>query len=370
MSELDELRRYLADGFQPAMILRDVKEDELRRVGLPEAYYSGVVKALPLAHADGRRSMFYLKEQDAIEFARELVRDLRTIIGYTLCLCCTVIGPDTIEGRDVALGQVITRLREILGWDVRKSAYPHALEIVFDIEGDDQSKVKTALDQSRDVCLALSLRNKLGFVVRPSSGAPRYKGQPFSIISGPAVNVGCRIDPDDLAKVARISADEAALKAAQALQAIYSGVTDDVRVTVAWSAIEELFGSKPKHLLDANELSAVQDAIDSVAGLDADKREALRKKLADSSLMSKESRNERIASEIGTLLGRDSAEMLKQIRDLTTARAKRVHSLRSREGSIAQHVAFVESVLLAYIESRVQAGTATSGPHEDAEIQP
>jgi hypothetical protein len=112
MSEVDDLRRYLSDGFQPMMLLRDVDEEELRRQGLPSGYVSGCVKALPLTHSDGRRLMFYLKEQETVEFAREIVRDLGTIIGYTLYVYCSVIGPDITEAKDVDLGQVIASLRE------------------------------------------------------------------------------------------------------------------------------------------------------------------------------------------------------------------------------------------------------------------
>jgi len=369
MSEVDSLRRYLAEGFRPEMILRTVDEEELRRVGLPAAYYGADVRALPLTHADGRRYMLYIKEPDTVEMAQDLVRDSRTIIGYTLYIYCSVIGPDTIEGSDVDLGQVIANLREILDWKVSQSAHPHTFEIVFEIEGDDLLKVQTALNQAQDVCLALSLRNKLGFVVVPGTPSAKYKGQPFSLQIGLPVKMGCRIDPDDLAQVAGISANEAALKAARALQALYSGITDDIRVTVAWSAMEDLFGSRPEHLLNATELSAVRDAIDSVKCLDADKREALKLKLGKSDLISKESRNERIASEISALLGRDRTEVLKQIRGLTEARAKCVHSLRSRGGRITEHVAFVESVLLAFIGSQGQAGMVPSGAQKDGGIR-
>src|ERR1017187_10330655 len=122
MSELDDLRRYLNDGFQPMMILRDVDKEELRRQGIPEA--SEPLKALPLKHPDGRGIMLYLREQDAIAFARELVRDLRTISGYTLYVQCTATGPHLLDTGEVDLGQVIERLREILGWEVRLSPSP------------------------------------------------------------------------------------------------------------------------------------------------------------------------------------------------------------------------------------------------------
>jgi hypothetical protein len=347
MTEVEILRDHLAEGFQAVMILRNVSHEEARRAGLPDAASAGV-KALPLAHADGRKVMFYLIEAESIEFAESIVRDLRSITGYTLVICCCVMGTDTVEGRTVSLDGIISGLRDMLGWQVRASDTPYAFDVIFEFEGEVREQIDAAVKAVRTACLALSLRNRIGFFGGSSAAVPKFKGQPFSIVAGHPIRVGLEIDREDLSRAERISNNDRALACALALQAIYSGVTDDLKLTIGWAAIEEFFGSSPEHLLDVPELEAVAAAIDSLQCLASEKRDTLKKKLKDPNYFSKQSRNERIATTIATLLlGSERDAVLRQIRDITSARGKRVHTFGRSQDDLRQHLKFIESVLLA-----------------------
>jgi hypothetical protein len=356
VSEKDQLLKHFAEGFEPAMVLRKVGEDEIRQVALPAGISTSKNRALPLAHKDGRKMMYYAIHPETIEFAQQLVDDRRQVTGYNVSVCCSVGGPDTINGALVSFDNVIADIQAILGWKVAKTDRQHTIEISFSIEGNDRTGLQRNLDQINALTLAISLKNRLGFVISQVNEGATYKGQPFSYKIGQQVKLGCRVFPSDLAAVERISEDADLLRAALALQAIYSAVTDDARLTLAWSAVEDIFGSGPEHMLEKGQLRAVIKALDSVDSLDAATRHKLVNKLSDAGLMAKESRNSRIARNISALLHKDSSEVYEQIKALTRARGKRVHSLSSGE-LLTDYILFAEQVLWAYIDSRMP-GTA------------
>ncbi len=100
MTEIDDIRGLLDQGFRAAMILRQPTEEEIRQ--LPGVYAKSTVKALPLMHPDGRKLMYYLRDPAAMDFARGLVEEQNAIIGCDLFVYCsgTVIQPRT-PGRTV-----------------------------------------------------------------------------------------------------------------------------------------------------------------------------------------------------------------------------------------------------------------------------
>lgn len=155
MTEIDDIRSLLAQGFRAAMILRKPTDDEIRR--LPKIYVRSTIWALPLMHPDGRKLMYYLRDHATVDFARRLVEEQKTIIGYDLCVYCSGIGSDTILGRKLYLDDVVKNLQHLLKWDLATSEYPHTFEVFFKIEGNNQTVVDNNLEQVRKIALALSI---------------------------------------------------------------------------------------------------------------------------------------------------------------------------------------------------------------------
>jgi hypothetical protein len=353
MSELDDFKRYIAEGFQAAMVLRDSTEEELRRHQLPDAYFGVTVKILPLCHTDGRKLMYFLKEPDALAFAQSLVERQREVIGYDMCVYCSAVGPDTIHGRIIYLDDLISDLRILKGWDITKSEYPHTIEISFKIEGNDNTEEDARLTDVRKLALALTLRNKLGFVVSAYSPGIRFRGQPFSVKMGIQEKYVNGIDKTDIANVERIWRDDEAFTAVSALQTIYSQVTDDSRITVAWAAIEQLFTTKPEHLLNKSELSSVINAVTGLSCLSEQKSKRLLDWLKDANFLAKENRNARIAHNVSVLLGQEYEKTYLAVHELTNARGKRVHKLSGQRVSLTEHIKFAEQILWAFIDTRL-----------------
>jgi hypothetical protein len=355
MIEKDRLEQYIAEGFQVSMFLRDPTPEEIQK--LPDVYSNKVVKALPLSHRDGRKLMYYLIQKDAIEFAEELVKEANTIIGYRLVVYCSGIGPDTIHGRNVYLDNVVMNLEKLLNWNVSTSSFPHTFQVSFDIEGDNQETVRDCQDDVRKVALALTLCNKIGFVVGSSSPGPKFKGQPFALTFGIQERFVREINSDQMAFVDQICQDKDTFTAASALQMLYCQVTDNARITTGWAAIEHIFSSRPQHLLTADELIAVTDAIDQLSCISDEKRKQLIEKIQNPDLIAKEGRNARIARQLSDLLNSNYSAVYEQVRSLSRERGQRVHKLTDTAPPLAEYVAFIERVLWAVIDERI------SGPN-------
>lgn len=358
MTEKADIQRLLEEGFCAAMVLLTPTEDQIRR--LPNTYAESRVRVLPLAHPDGRKLMYYMKDPAAIAFAEELVAERSSVIGYDLHAYCSGVGPDTILGRSLYLDDLISGLRGLLGWDVSISDYPHTFEISFTIKGDDQTSLTKRLDDVRRVALALSLRNGLGMVVDSWSPGTRYVGQPFSFKTGlQERHIQCPT-LEQLSYVERIWRDEDALAAATALQAFYSQVSDDSRISFGWAAVEQLFDRRATHLLEPSELKYLVDAVGGLDSIPVAKRNRLVDVLRDPDLVSSEGRNARIARSISIMLREPLEEVYDRVKSLARERGLRVHALSGRATLSAEHAAFIEKVLWGAITRSIDGANPFS----------
>ena len=362
MTEIDDIRSLLDQGFRAAMILREPTKDEIRR--LPEVYAGSTVRALPLMHPDGRKLMYYVREPAAMDFATGLVEKQKMIIGHDLCVYCSGIGPDTIHGRKLYLGNVVENLRQLLEWDLATSEYPHTFEVSFKIEGNDQAAVDDRLAQVRKITLALSLRNSLGFVAGSTSPGTRYQGQPFSLKVGLQERNVRGLSDSHLAYIDKVCNAPDALAAAEALQEVYCQVSDDSRITVGWAAIEHIFASPAQHLLAPDELKVVLDVAEQLDTIPRKKRDRLKMLLLNPDLLSEVGRNERLALGISNRTKMYFKDVHDKVRLLARERGRRVHTLSDEARPLAQHVDFVESVLWKVIEAAIPGPNPFADPDE------
>ena len=209
MDELRELMKLLEEGYRPAMVLREVSHAEAERCGLPAPYHSGAARALPLAHPDGRKLMFYMCDGRTIAYCEQLVEDLWQVTGYSLCVRCAATGLDAALDRKAYLSDFVHAVKKDMGWDVRESDYPNVFEIHFEIEGDDRKAVQDRIEAVEKLVLAASLRNRMGFVVVRVSPGEKYKGRPFAFGLGYCERHTDAPTADELARVDMLWQDHA-----------------------------------------------------------------------------------------------------------------------------------------------------------------
>lgn len=355
MDELQELKKLLEEGFKPAMVLLEVSDAEADRRGLPMPYHCGAARALPLAHTDGRKLMFCMINCRTIEYCEGLVRDMWQITGYNLCVRCAATGLGVALDQKAYLTDFVRAVKEDLGWDARETDYPNVFEVHFEIKGDDLKAVQNRVEAVERLALAASLQNRIGFVVVRSSPGEKYKGRPFAFGLGWSERHTDAPTADERARVDTLWQDHESRQAAIALQSIYSQVTEHALLIAAWAALEDLFPSKPEHLLDETELQNLAKAIDAIPSLSPDRKAKAAEALRDPNRMARQTRNERMAAAIAALLKQDVGVVLTEVKRLADARAKSAHSLETSTEDTADHVKFVERVLKAFIASRAKS---------------
>jgi hypothetical protein len=349
MSEIDDIRSLLEQGFRAFMILREPTQKEIAR--LPGEYAPSIVRALPMWHPDGRKMMYYIKDPDAIAFAQQLVGSLWKIVGREVVVYVCGIGNSTVHGMTLELRAVAKNLQTLLNWQSRTSEYPNTIEINFRIEGDDVATMESRLDDVRRVALALSLRNRHGFAIGSVSSGVMYLGQQSPIKCGIPVGIAKGLGQSHLTYLDNILQDEDRAEAALALQTIYSQVTDDARLTVGWAAIEHIFSSPADHLLTSAELTEILTAVNDLLHIPSPKRERILELLRNPDLISAVGRNERMARSISERTGEEFNSVYRKVKSLASERGRRVHTLLPQERRLREHVAFVEEALWRVAES-------------------
>lgn len=346
MIEKEKLISFLKKGYQPHMIVREISKEEVR-ARLPEPYWEKEVFALPLMHNQQENLMFYFTEDDTLAYAKKLVEDSKTIIGYSLCVYCSVISLESTQGREVHFDSVIESLKKIKGWDVKESKYANVFEVHFEIVGDNKKLLNNYVEEVRKVVLILSLKNKMGLTVNYSPGT-KYKAQPFALKIGLWQTNLDGIEKQDLQNLSKLYNDEKCREAASALRLVYSQINATSKITIAWAALEKLFSSKPRHILIKSELGIIDEKLQELK-IDESKLKIIKERIKNPNIMTEKSRNERIAQRISDVLDKDYESTLKQVKELTKVRGKLVHSL-SKTSEVEEHLKFIESILHSYIQ--------------------
>lgn len=352
MTENSEIQNLLKEGFLPTMVLRIPTEDEIR-CRLPDIYTKSQVRALPFGHPDGRKLMYYMKDPAAIIFAERLVAEQKMVIGYDLCIYCSGVGPDTIHGKKLYLNDVVSELRKALGWDVSLSNYPHTFEVSFKVKGDDRTTLEDKIEEVRKAALALSLCNRLGFIVSATSSGECYQGQPLSLKWGLQESTVHSFTLAQLTYVERIWADQTALRAASALQELRCQVYNYSKIAIGWAAIEDIFSTKATHLLDSDELKCLLLAVKKLDKIPGPKRNCLIERLENPDVLSSKSRNERIAKRISDITGESFSDVNKKVKALAKDRGRILHAFSNKSRNLTEHMAFIENVLWARIEKSI-----------------
>jgi hypothetical protein len=350
MTEKEQLENFIKEGFNTHMFIRKISDDE-KKSRLPEFYWDKEVFALPLWRQDNQKLMFYFIEKETKEYAQSLIEKGKEVIGYHLVFYISVLSDEAVHGRKVYLEPVIDSLKKVKGWDAKPSQYPNVFEIHFDIDSSEEQKVGQSIKEVEQTLLLLTLINKKGFHISSYSPGTRYRHQPFS---GNVGLIETRLDgisPKAIERYSAVLQNDNFIEALNALRFIYSQINHISKITVCWVTLEDLFGhSKPTHILEQNEINKVIDAINGT-DLENSKKAVLTNRIKDSSLFSEKNRNERIAENISSLLGQDLDNVKEQLKGMSKARGKLVHSISTNNIEIRPYLQFTEKILLKYLDS-------------------
>lgn len=347
MTEKEKLELLISEGFKTHMCVRTISDEEkLNR--LPEPYWGKDVFAVPLWKGTGEKIMFYFVNDETIKYAENLVKKDKEIMGYDLCVYCSIVGSSSVNGQESNIRKIVESLSEIKKWDVKQSEYANVFEVYFKIDGDDKAVIKNYVNEVKSVALWLSLKNELGFSVIYYSPGPKFRAQPFSIKTGIPCSILKGIGKSDIKMIANISRSPECTQAAKALRLLYSQITSESKVIVGWSTIEEIFRSPPKHMLNENEINEVVKSVSKLEFSESKKNRVINM-IKNPDLISEINRNDRIAKNIANTLGEEISEILPLVKSLSKARGKIAHTFDAKGVDLLSHIKFMEKTLLGYL---------------------
>lgn len=346
MTEKEKLETLILQGYKPHMVI-------LRRTyatavdDLPVEWKDKDIYFIPLNHPSKKNIKFYFVDHDTYEYAKKLVDDAKTVIGHHLIVSCGVNKPND---NTYDYSQIIESLRKTKDWDVRVSGHPNIFEIHFDLEVSKRDEEDGVLKDINTVLTLLSLKHKIGFYISFHSVADKYKAQPFALNVSGWVNNLEGFDNFELQKLTKLIEIDDCREAILAIKDIHSQINSISKITVGWATIEDLFNSKPEHILNKTELKSTFDKIKEL-NFEKTKEDKTIEILKNPNLLAIKSRNERIAENICSLTDNSYEDVYDKVKNLASARGKLVHTRESNQ-EIENHLKFIFNVLGSYINSK------------------
>jgi hypothetical protein len=354
MTEKDLLEQLISDGFMPfGTILTPERAPQYLEKAPPGVQVLGL---LPLWRSDNERRMFGITQEETLHYAQQLVAASLEIVGYSACGYISAVGPDAVAGHKVFFCPevVATLVAQNGNWRVNESQdYPSTIELRLEIEGNDTAKLSRFRDDLEKAAVFLSISDRHGFVVSSFSSGARSRAQPFSVTVGLPGRLVRGTKKIEWADIDTIWNDVECRLALEALRLIFSQVTNRTMIVAAWSAIEEIFGGKPEHILTSDEIDRLMECAKGIPSLGPDKLNRFGEAVRDTNRMATKNRNERIAEALSHLTGDDEQFLYTQIRTITRLRGKSAHTLHG-DDDIQKSIEFIERVLWAYIGNKKQ----------------
>lgn len=201
-------------------------------------------------------------------------------------------------------------------FNVIEADFIDSFEVSFHIHNkEEEVEKRRILDK---YLLSASIRNSMGFLITSSSDSPKYT----SWVSVPPQN-------ESLKKFIDACNNDDFLDTMNKLREFYAQVEQRSKIILGVSLLEELFNTKPKHILDKSEKEKILQVVEKFDWAD-DKKEKTMAVLRDTSFMATESRNKRIAREASKYLKEDEIKTLERINKIYKVRNSGAHTAEKK----------------------------------------
>ena len=302
-------------------------------------------------HVGGTDKIYAITEEGELKLARDEAEAGKRIIGYDPRITC---GAKSLYG-EMRVGTLAENIGMLTGWEVQIQEGEKEFDVFFHLEGDSKQQGYAWIEELEDVLIALSVKNRIGMEIKHIAWGQRYAAQhPFGFWTGPGEPILRKIDHDDIQRVRGLR-KKGNYELLSKLAEFYGQVTEESKIIFGFSLLEDFFDEKPEHILDKAEIDSILKKaaeIDSIAG-SKEKKGKLSHVLSDPSLMSKKTKNDRIAARISELMGITIDSAKKRIRKLSKLRGVAAHTTdENRQEEIkglTEASDFMEEVLRRYL---------------------
>jgi hypothetical protein len=148
--------------------------------------------------------------------------------------------------------------------------------------------------------------------------------------------------------------------AVDSLREYYSQLTNKARFLIGWSAVEEIFSTEAKHILEKEELKEIISLINQSEFGNQQKKLKIIDILKNPNIFSEENRNERIARNISNYLDFNYDKVYSEIGSISKFRGKLAHQIsrnvwgqkNKKIEEAREKLEFLETILKMYIERK------------------
>ena len=292
-------------------------------------------------------------DERAISRANEQLRYQREPIGTLIHAYCAALGGRTSHQRIFHLDRLVAGLKGLWGWDFKLGDAVGTFEVVIRLESTDREAIEEIIGKLQRLLDCLAISQQVGFHIQHCSVASVPRFEP-SVSFGPEEMMLRPVGPGEIDDMeATLSSREASV-AARGLAQAYCETSIPSRLSMLWAAVEDVFGSKPRPLLDEEEveyLIAEARGIESLQN-DSDRLKKLKEALSDPDRMPFLTRNERMANAIAPVMGTSADDVYRKVRTASQLRGKHGHQLLKNSENIEVSERFLQEALLCYLKKQ------------------
>lgn len=302
----------------------------------------------------GHRVEILTSDERTISRANEQLRYQEEPIDTFIGVRCAALGGSSPHQRVFHLDQLVASLDGLWGWKFTLGDVVGTFEAEMRIGSTDRSVIEEALDKLQHLFNCLAVSQQVGFHIQHYSVRQTRRCGPSHGFWGPEERMLLPMTHEEIGKIeATLSSREASV-AARGLTQAYCETSIPSRLSMLWAAVEDVFGGKPKPLLNEEEveyLVAQARRIESLRN-DSDRLKKLKEALSDPNRLPLVSRNERMADAIAPILSISVEEAYSKVRLASELRGKHGHQLGVNWKDIEASEKFLQEALRSYLKTQ------------------
>jgi hypothetical protein len=367
MNVRKEYENLLRKGYIPLQLFKNLKLDKnsiyaSMKPNLYERYF-GVLFFKKNDNKPNDLIYLYFTRMEDYNFLNKNISKYfkENTVGYDLYIYCSIIGIRAGYGRKFNIDNLVNSLKIKRDWISEKYEKTNTFCIHFKLKKNDN--IDKYLNEVDKTLRVLSLRNQIGIIISDYSIFPYFKNIPISLQIGLEVYDALGINDNDLEIIRNIqyTKDKKLKVAVDALREYYSQFTNKARFLIGWSAIEEIFSTDAKHVLEKEELKKIIGLIKKSEFDNQQKKSKIIEIIKNPDILSKENRNERISRNISNCLDFNYDKVYSEIGNISRFRGKLAHQISrnawekqksKKVEEIREKLVFLEITLKMYIEKK------------------
>ena len=267
---------------------------------------------------------------------------------------CVVLGSSSSKERIFHIDDLVTSLDSNLGWEFELNNLG-GFDVNIRLDSIEIVDIEKAINKLQCLLDCLAISQHVGFFIQHYSASPIQKSG-ISCSVGGVESLLDRVNLDEITTLnAVISSSNKSMIAARGLNQSYIENCLPSRLSMLWSAVEEVFKIESERLLTDDEIKNIIEAAEGIESLKEDKTrlELFKGAIKDPNRLPLMSRNEGIAKNISCVMDISEDDIYSKIRKTTSLRGKHVHTLSLRSwNEIEESEKFLQTALLYYLSDQ------------------